>query len=193
MTMNEYEQFAKAFRCSVPMAESIVLRIRQRVGREVPMQEILATIRKIAPTRLTTDEIVKRLQKNNNSRVVRAVRNDDEDFAPEPEEVEAAGEDVPTAGTVKPRRSAAASRRPTSTLGQMTELLDRNWLKARDQGLRPPDLPTDKFLRAVQSAVGEPKPSAARILQAVQKLSKQDVLITPNLTADEIIETDELR
>jgi len=193
MTMNEYEQFAKAFRCSAPMAESIVLRIRQRVGREVPMQEILATIRKIAPTRLTTDEIVKRLQKNNNARVVRAARNDDEDFAPEPETAEATGEDVPTAGTVKPRRSAAASRRPTSTLGQMTELLDRNWLKARDQGLRPPDLPTDKFLRAVQSAVGEPKPSAARILQAVQKLSKQDVLITPNLTADEIIETDELR
>ena len=51
----------------------------------------------------------------------------------------------------------------------------------------------DRFVRTTQSAVGEPKPTVARVLQAVQKLSKQDVLITPNLVADEIIETDELR
>jgi hypothetical protein len=192
--MNEYEQFAKAFRCSVPMAESIVTRIRQRLGRDVPMSEILATIRKIAPTRLTTDEIVKRMQKNNAARNVRPVRGDEEDFEPEPEEIEAAeGEEAAATGAAKPRRTSSGPRRPTSTLGQMTELLDRNWLKARDQGLRPPDIPTDKFVRAVQATVGEPRPSAARVLQAVQKLSKQDVLITPNLTADEIIETDELR
>ena len=63
MNTNEFEQFAKAFRCSMPMAESIVLRIRQRVGRDVPMGEILGAIKKIAPTRLTTDSIVLRLQK----------------------------------------------------------------------------------------------------------------------------------
>ena len=48
MTMNEFEQFAKAFRCSLPMAESIVLRIRQRVGRDVPIDEILGAIKKIS-------------------------------------------------------------------------------------------------------------------------------------------------
>jgi hypothetical protein len=34
---------------------------------------------------------------------------------------------------------------------------------------------------------------AARVFAAVQALSKKDVLITPNLVADEIIEQDELR
>src|SRR5512147_111548 len=77
--MNEYEQFAKAFRCSLPMAESIVARIRQRMGREVPMGEILGAIKKIAPTRLTTDEIVKRLQKSSAARLNRPTRRDDEE------------------------------------------------------------------------------------------------------------------
>lgn len=193
MTMNEYEQFSKAFRCTVPMAESIVARIRQRLGREVPMGEILGAIKKIAPTRLTTDEIVKRLQKASAKGVVRAPRPDEEDdFQPEAE----AGDDTegaPTMETVKPRKATGTPRRATSTQGQITEILERNWSRAMDAGLRPPDISTDKFVRTVQSTVGEPKPTVARVLQAVQVLSKRDVVITPNLTADEIIEADELR
>jgi hypothetical protein len=200
--MNEYEQFAKAFRCSLPMAESIVARIRQRMGREVPMGEILGAIKKIAPTRLTTDEIVKRLQKASAARVNRATRRDDEeDFEAALEEEtaqdQAAGDgeadelaSVPTA----PRtRKPAAPRKASGTQGQIMEILERNWAKAKDAGLKPPDLTVERFVRTAQSSVGEPKPTVARILTAVQKLSKQDVLITPNLVADEIIETDELR
>ena len=62
--MNEYEVFAKAFRCTPSMAESIVKRVRERVGREVPMSEMLNAIKKIPPTRLSTDTLVIRLQKN---------------------------------------------------------------------------------------------------------------------------------
>ena len=57
--MNEYEVFAKAFRCTPTMAESIVKRVRERVGREVPMSEMLNAIKKIPPTRLTTDTLVR--------------------------------------------------------------------------------------------------------------------------------------
>src|SRR5512143_3479497 len=64
MIMNEYEIFAKAFRCTPTMAESIVKRVRERVGRDVPMSEMLNAIKKIPPTRLTTDTLVIRLQKN---------------------------------------------------------------------------------------------------------------------------------
>jgi hypothetical protein len=183
MSANEYEQFAKAFRCTVPMAESIVARIRQRVGRDVPMGEILGAIKKIAPTRLTTDSIVQRLQKNSSARSNRNSRIDEEDdFEPE------ADEDTPA---VKPAKRVV--RHATSPQGQISEILERNWTRAIEAGLRPPDLSTDKFVRAAQSAVGEPKPTVARVLAAVQKLSKRDVLITPNLVADEIIEADELR
>jgi len=202
--MNEFEQFAKAFRCSVPMAESIVARIRQRLGREVPMGEILGAIKKIAPTRLTTDEIVKRLQKASNARVSRTVRRDDEeDFEAALEEETAQDQavsdetaeddDDDAVPTVSRTRKPAAPRKVGGTQGQIFEILERNWAKAKDAGLKPPELTVDRFVRTAQANVGEPKPTVARILTAVQKLSKQDVLITPNLVADEIIETDELR
>jgi len=193
MNTNEFEQFAKAFRCSMPMAESIVLRIRQRVGRDVPMGEILGAIKKIAPTRLTTDSIVLRLQKAGATRPVRAASQDDEDdFVQEPDDdEEETGDDEPKAPKV--RKAPTTTRRPAGAAGQIGEILDKNWTKAKDSGLKPPEMTTDRFVRTAQSAVGEPKPTVARVLQAVQKLSKQDVLITPNLVADEIIETDELR
>jgi len=181
--MNEYEVFARAYRCTVPMAESIVKRIRERVGRDVPMSEILAAIKKIPPTRLTTDTLVLRLQKNSGKAAGRSSRAaDEEDFDLEPE----------VAAT--PRSSRAATpKRPSGVQGQIATLLEKNWTQARASGLHPPDLSVDQFVRQTQSNVGEPKPTVARVLNAVQKLSKQDVLITPNLTADEIIETDELR
>lgn len=191
MTTNEFEQFAKAFRCSLPMAESIVLRIRQRVGRDVPMGEILGAIKKIAPTRLTTDAIVLRLQKAGATRPTRAASQDDEDdFVQEADEDEA-DDDEPAAPKV--RKAPTTTRRPAGAQGQIGEILNRNWAKAKDSGLKPPEMTAERFVRTAQSAVGEPKPTVARVLQAVQKLSKQDVLITPNLVADEIIETDELR
>jgi hypothetical protein len=192
MTTNEFEQFAKAFRCSMPMAESIVLRIRQRVGRDVPMGEILGAIKKIAPTRLTTDSIVLRLQKVGVTRPVRSAnQDDDDDLVQEPDPGDE-GYDTPEAVKVR-KAPPSTTRRPAGAQGQIGEILDKNWSKAKDSGLKPPEMTTDRFVRTAQSAVGEPKPTVARVLQAVQKLAKQDVLITPNLVADEIIETDELR
>jgi hypothetical protein len=192
MTTNEFEQFAKAFRCSMPMAESIVLRIRQRVGRDVPMGEILGAIKKIAPTRLTTDSIVLRLQKVGVTRPVRSANQDeDDDLLQEPE---VGDERYDTPEAIKVRKAPpSTTRRPAGAQGQIGEILDKNWSKAKDSGLKPPEMTADRFVRTAQSAVGEPKPTVARVLQAVQKLAKQDVLITANLVADEIIETDELR
>ena len=76
---------------------------------------------------------------------------------------------------------------------QVDDMLQKNWTQARALGMNPPNISVDQFVRQTQSKVGEPKPGVARVLSAVQKLSKKDVLITPNLAADEIIETDELR
>jgi hypothetical protein len=193
MTTNDFEQFAKAFRCNISMAESIVARIRQRVGRDVPIAEILGVIKKIAPTRLTTDSIVLRLQKAGVTRPARSAnQDDDDDLVQEPDDDEAeTGDDKPA--TPKVRKAPTTTRRPAGAQGQINEILERNWTKAKESGLKPPEMTTDRFVRTAQSAVGEPKPTVARVLQAVQKLSKRDVLITPNLVADDIIETDELR
>lgn len=192
--MNEYEVFAKAFRCTPSMAESIVKRIRERVGREVPMSEMLNAIKKIPPTRLSTDTLVIRLQKNSGTaKPARKVNDDDVDDDFEPEEAEA-GEEAPMRKAPSAARTRpSAAKRPTGLSAQVDEMLQKNWTQARALGMNPPNISVDQFVRQTQSKVGEPKPGVARVLSAVQKLSKKDVLITPNLAADEIIETDELR
>jgi hypothetical protein len=192
--MNEYEVFAKAFRCTPSMAESIVKRIRERVGREVPMSEMLNAIKKIPPTRLSTDSLVLRLQKNSGTvKPARKVNDDDIDDGFEPEELEE-GEAAPARKTSSPARTrTSASKRPTGLSAQVDDVLQKNWTQARALGMNPPNISVDQFVRQTQSKVGEPKPGVARVLSAVQKLSKKDVLITPNLAADEIIETDEMR
>jgi hypothetical protein len=194
--MNEYDVFAKAFRCTPTMAESIVKRVRERVGRDVPMSEMLNAIKKIPPTRLTTDTLVIRLQKNSGVKNPARKSNDDDydDF-----EVEGTAAEMPALRTVNSNshtRAAArtaAPRRPTGVNAQIDQLLQKNWTQARALGLNPPNLSVDQFVRQTQSTVGEPKPTVARVLTAVQALSRKDVLITPNLAADEIIEKDELR
>jgi hypothetical protein len=193
--MNEYEVFAKAFRCTPTMAESIVKRVRERVGRDVPMSEMLNAIKKIPPTRLTTDTLVIRLQKNSGVKNTPRKADDDDydDF-----EVEGAAE-TPALRTVNSnthtRRATrtVAPKRPAGVNAQIDQVLQKNWTQARALGLNPPNISVDQFVRQTQSTVGEPKPTVARVLSAVQTLSKKDVLITPNLAADEIIEKDELR
>jgi hypothetical protein len=193
--MNEYEVFAKAFRCTPTMAESIVKRVRERVGRDVPMSEMLNAIKKIPPTRLTTDTLVTRLQKNSGLKNTPR-KSDDDDY--DDFEAEGAAE-APLIRTVnsnshsRPASRATASKRPTGVNAQIDQVLQKNWTQARALGLNPPNISVDQFVRQTQSTVGEPKPTVARVLTAVQALSKKDVLITPNLAADEIIEKDELR
>ncbi len=192
--MNEYEVFARAFRCSPTMAEAIVKRVRERVGRDVPMSEMLNAIKKSPPTRLSTDTLVLRLQKNSGLKNTTRKSNDDEfdDF-----EVEGAGAEGSTVRTVnstsRTRATHAAPKRSTGMNAQIDQVLQKNWTQARALGLNPPNISVDQFVRQTQSTVGEPKPTVARVLAAVQALSKKDVLITPNLVADEIIEQDELR
>jgi len=192
--MNEYEVFAKAFRCTPSMAESIVKRIRERVGRDVPMSEMLNAIKKIPPTRLSTDTLVIRLQKNSGTpRPTRKVDDDDVDDFEVEETEEAAEAPVRKATSSAARTRTTAAKRPTGLSAQIDEVLQKNWTQARALGLNPPNVSVDQFVRQTQSKVGEPKPGVARVLSAVQTLSKKDVLITPNLAADEIIETDEMR
>ena len=115
--MNEYEVFAKAFRCTPTMAESIVKRVRERVGRDVPMSEMLNAIKKIPPTRLTTDTLVIRLQKNSGMKNPARKSNDDDydDF-----EVEGAAAEAPVLRTVNSNSHARAATRATVGLGSPT-------------------------------------------------------------------------
>lgn len=176
MSASEFEQFAAAFGCPSAMAEPTVNRIRQRIGGDVPMSDILAAIKKIAPSRLTTDTLVARLQKDAAARPAK------------PAQSGSAANADPADRSKKPRSKSTVG----SVKSQIGEILKRNWAKAKQAGITPPDLALDKFVRTAQSAAGEPKPTVARVLEAVEVLAKRDVVITPNLVADEIVEADKL-
>jgi hypothetical protein len=176
MSASDLEQFAASFRCPSAMAEPTVNRIRQRVGTDVPMQEILAAIKKIAPSRLSTDTLVARLQKDALIRSAKPVRSD-------------SAKDADPADRSSKSRSKTAG---VSVKSQIGEILAHNWSKAKADGITTPDLSIDKFVRTAQSAAGEPKPTVARVLEAVEQLAKRDVIITPNLVADEIVEADKM-
>ncbi len=185
------QEFARIFRCTVDMAPVYVARIHERMGRETPMKNILAAMKKIAPKRLSMDTIVEQLKKmESRSAPVRAVKPsvDRGAAALEPE------------GSIDGGASATRLRAPRKTppgaqpspMTQIGRILAANWERGRQHGLQPPALTVEKFVQRVQSLAGAPRPTIARVLEAVQKLDRRDVLLTPNLVADEINESEDI-
>ncbi|HKZ82031.1 MAG TPA: hypothetical protein VJ793_00055 [Anaerolineae bacterium] len=93
-------------------------------------------------------------------------------------------------GSRSPERSEGAaegskSSKP-SAMTQISIVLTRNWERGRKQGLKPSVMTTDRFVKTAQSIAGAPTPSVARVLKSVEKLDRLDILLTPNLVADDI-------
>ncbi|HET7087225.1 MAG TPA: hypothetical protein VFL17_01105 [Anaerolineae bacterium] len=78
-----------------------------------------------------------------------------------------------------------------SAMTQISIVLTRNWERGRRQGLKPSVMTTDRFVKTAQSIAGVPTPSVARVLKSVEKLDRLDILLTPNLVADDINGSDE--
>lgn len=184
----QLQEFAQIFRCTPEMAPTYIARIHERMKYEVPMDSILAAMKKIAPKKLSMDTIVERLRKmergSARSRQAKAEADPDDPIdTEEPDE-------TPTASAPRRAKPAGAPAKP-GALTQIDRILLNNWARGRKQGLRPPVMTAEQFVRTTQSLAGVPKPSLTRVLEAVQKLDRRDVLLTPNLAADEINESGE--
>ena len=177
------QEFARIFRCAPESADTYVNRIHERMGYEVPMDAILAAMKKIAPKRLSMDTIVERLKKTGRlpkrARASRAQASTGE--------AALSGKPASRPGRV----SAAAAASKPSAMTQISRILTTNWDRGRQQGLKPPVMTAEKFVRSTQSIAGTPRPTVARVLQSIVKLDRSDVLLTPNLVADDINETEE--
>jgi hypothetical protein len=173
----ELQLFAQAFRCTPEMAPTYVARIHERMGHEVPMGNILAAMKKIAPKRLSMDTLVEQLKKMElRPTRARASKAANGDPAAEPAA-------RPAAKTLRPAPKA-------SPMDQIGKILSANWERGRKQGIKVPAMTAEKFVKTAQSIAGTPKPTVARVLQAIIKLDRRDILLTPNLVADEINESD---
>jgi len=161
-------EFATIFRCSVEMAPVYVARIHERMGHEVPMDNVIAAMKKIPAKKLSMDTIIERLHK----------------IEKQPPRKRAAKAD---AGDLE---AEAPAPRKLSVMGQIEKILNGNWERGRKHGLKPPVMSAERFVKTTQSLAGMPKPSVVRVMQAIIKLNKRDVLLTPNLVADEINEND---
>lgn len=184
------EEFAQIFRCTPEMAPTYVARIHERMGREIPMASIIAAMKKIAPRRLSMDTIIDRLTKMERSpaKTRAAKTGDDLEDAIKPSDAQGG-----SAAPSPPRSATRATRKAQkpSAMTQIGGLLAANWERGRKHGLKPPKLTPDRFIRTAQSLAGQPKPSVARVLEAIEKLDRRNILLTPNLVADEINESGE--
>jgi len=200
-TDQKLNEFAHIFRCTLDTAPTYIARIHERMGHEVPMDSILAVIRKIPPKRLTMDLIVERLKKLERAplraRPAKTTREDapggdapgGDAAAPGAEGGAAVGAAAPS----RPRKAALpAATQGAGPMKQIESILAANWGRARKHRLKPPVMTPDLFVKRAQSIAGTPKPTLVRILKSIQKLDRRDVLITPNLVADDINESDEL-
>jgi len=165
-------EFTRLFRCTPEMAPTYIKRIRERMGYEVPIETIVAALHKISPKRLTMDTLIDRLRK-----MERAPAPDRSNRGP--------------ALSRSPERSRRVEGPKPSAMTHISMVLTRNWERGRKQGLKPPVMTTDRFVKTAQSMAGAPKPSVARVLRSVEKLDRMDVLLTPNLVADDINESPE--
>src|SRR3972149_1227240 len=112
----ELQLFAQGFRCAPEMAPLYVARIHERMGHEVPMGNILAAMKKIAPKRLSMDTLVEQLKKME-LRPTRA------------RAIKAADGDPAAAKTLRPAPKASA-------LDQIGKILSANWERGRKQGIK---------------------------------------------------------
>ena len=184
------EEFAQIFRCTVETAPRYIERIHERIGHEVALDTILAVIRKIPAKRLTMDLIVERLRKLERTPVRTRTVPIEPGGRSAPEDEAEAGASV--AARAPRKASAAPAPQPLSPVKVIAAILTSNWERGRRQGLKPTVMTADLFVRRTQSVAGTPKPTVARILKSIQKLDRRDVLLTPNLVADDINESDKL-
>ena len=179
----DLHEFATIFRCSPDMSPVYLARIHERMGHEVPMDDIFAAMKKIAPKRLSMETIVAQLRKMERGPARRrTVKADD-----------AEGGSRAPAGKVAGSKRARPPADPgkLTAMGRIEMILAANWERGRQHGLKPEVMSAERFVKSAQSIAGTPKPSVARVVQAILKLDKREVLLTPNLVADEINESGE--
>ena len=206
-------EFTRIFRCTPEMAPTYIKRVHERMGYEVPLETIVAALHQISPKRLTMDALIDRLRKiESTPRRARkpalslegspVAESDDPERSRRTVGAPAGVGHKPALRSPRPRakRGGTGSRSPErsegaaegsksskpSAMTQISIVLTRNWERGRKQGLKPSVMTTDRFVKTAQSIAGAPTPSVARVLKSVEKLDRLDILLTPNLVADDI-------
>lgn len=156
-------EIAAVFRCHSTMAVAIADRIRQKLGRAVSNADIARVMKTIPPTRLSVDAVVARLEKQSQRK-------------PRPTQADSA-----------PPTAAVQARQPTLQ-EQLEKLLADNWRRAKAEKLTPPAMSVSEFVKAVRHYTGAKDAPLRRILKAAIILDDKDVVLTPNVVADQVNE-----
>lgn len=155
-------EIAQVFRCHPTMAGAIADRIRQKLGRPVSNAEIVRVMKRIAPSRLSVDAVVAKLQKQPQRK--------------------------PPAGKKPGEPADAAVHERASLEEQLALLLADNWRRAAAENLPTPTLDVDAFVKAVRQYTGHKDSPMRRILRAAAALDREDVVLHPHVVADRVNE-----
>ncbi len=177
------KEIAALLRSTEQMADQFIRRVQTRVGEPVLDEEILAAMKKISAKSLSMEKVVAKVQqqlKTTKRRTQRAAAIDQPNRA-------SVNPSEPSTTSSTPRPAKDSAPRPQTTRDQLETLLEKNWNRASQEGLRPDRMPTEAFVKAIFQHTDRRVATQRRILQAVQQLNEADVVLTPALVADAVL------
>ena len=137
-------EFTRIFRCTPEMAPTYIKRIHERMGYEVPIETIVAALRKISPKRLTMDTLIDRLRKMERAPGrARKPALSEAEGAPTADGGDPVGLPAGMRSRPEPPKPALRSPRPKgagstaegpSAMTHISMVLTRNWERGRGRG-----------------------------------------------------------
>jgi len=187
------KEIATILRSTDDMALQFIKRVESRIGQPVSHGEILTAMKKVPVKNLSLEKIVAKVQQARKQSSRRTSRRRTTTHIGQ-----TADSPPPTGSTLSTRAVALESdsatpaatsegvvaRPPKTILERLDTVLERNWNRAENEGLRPLRMSAEDFIEAVYQYSDRREASRRRILQAAIELDGADVALTPALVAD---------
>ncbi len=175
------KEIAAILRSTEDMADRFTRRVQERVGQSTSAEDVLAVMKAMPAKSLSMDKVVSKLQQRQkrSRRRTRSTRTSTRSSR---------RRTVSGSGTSKAHPTATRSRQPKTLAERLNAVLQSNWDRAEAEGLKPERMSAEEFVKAVYHYTDRREATRQRILKAMGKLDKDDVLLTPALVADVVHE-----
>lgn len=179
------KEIAAILRSTEDMADRFTRRVQERVGQSASADDILAVMKAMPAKSLSMDKVVARVQQQQKRKGTSARRRTTTRTTASPL---SRRRTVTNGKTASARATATRSREPKTLAERLGAILQDNWDRAEAEGLKPERMSAEEFVKAVYHYTDRREATRQRILKAMGRLDKNDVLLTPALVADAVHE-----
>jgi len=180
------KEIAAILRSTEDMADRFTRRVQERVGQPASADDILAVMKAMSSKSLSMDKVVAKVQQQQKRKGNSSARRRTT--------TRTTASPLSRRRTVSNRKTASAratvtrSQEPKTLAERLGAILQDNWDRAEAEGLKPERMSAEEFVKAVYHYTDRREATRQRILKAMGRLDKNDVLLTPALVADAVHE-----